>query len=258
MATAPENHNLLELPELGEAFGSSQLYVVHNGTDYRTSVETLLSLITLRSLGLDKVDNTSDMEKPISTATLEALNQKANISDIVGREELDGIIQQLQTMVTQEQLNTAISSITTALNSKLNQEQVELLIMHALAPITQGLTTIASSLEETIRRVGALEARDSVTQAQLTAAIQDVEQDTDLKIQALSSQVNGSIANLSQSTDLRLQNLVLMVNNINLALEGKAPLDHQHYFTDIVNFEGEVRRITGEYIGAIGLGEEQW
>lgn len=38
--------------------------------------------VTKAQIGLENVDNTSDTDKPISTATLEALNNKVNVSDI--------------------------------------------------------------------------------------------------------------------------------------------------------------------------------
>lgn len=46
------------------------------------AVSKASSTITVTSLGLDQVDNTSDVDKPVSNATQTALDLKANASDL--------------------------------------------------------------------------------------------------------------------------------------------------------------------------------
>lgn len=43
--------------------------------------------VTKAQVGLENVDNTSDLDKPISTATQEALNSKASTTDLVGKKD---------------------------------------------------------------------------------------------------------------------------------------------------------------------------
>ena len=246
MATAPENRNLLQLDELENAYGSSQLYVVYNGQDYRASLETLLSLITKTSLGLDKVDNTADTDKPVSTKTQQAITDA--VQGLVGRAEFDNLVQTIQGFVSLETLNTAIANINTVLNTKLNQEQVLMLIGQALTPVQQAMLLMDESINSALTRIAALEARTSVTQEQLDVAIANVNQITDLKLQNLSNTVQASIQALSQSVDSRILLLTQSLNTLSQALDNKADKLHHHPVTEIENFEQEVRRVASEYI----------
>ena len=58
---------------MGEITGNEETIVVFNGRSYKITLDRLRvdisgSDVTKASLGLDKVDNTTDLEKPISTA----------------------------------------------------------------------------------------------------------------------------------------------------------------------------------------------
>lgn len=63
------------------------------GTDAQTNLTTHINNkenpheVTKEQVGLGNVDNTSDANKPISTATQEALNAKANSSDLAGKQD---------------------------------------------------------------------------------------------------------------------------------------------------------------------------
>ena len=84
------------------SFTISQNAILGNGTSILvlppnavTSVngETGVVVLTKAELGLGNVDNTSDLDKPLSTATSTALNLKANGSDVVhksGNETITG------------------------------------------------------------------------------------------------------------------------------------------------------------------------
>lgn len=84
----------------------------------------VFSLISKAELGLDKVDNTSDLEKPISTATQKALNTltsnvnslsntKANAADVYSKTEIDNKFGNASTSVSglEEKVNTNTSNI---------------------------------------------------------------------------------------------------------------------------------------------------
>ena len=84
----------------------------------------VFSLISKAELGLDKVDNTSDLEKPISTATQKALNtltsnvnslstSKANAADVYNKTEIDSKFGNASTSVSglEEKVNTNTSNI---------------------------------------------------------------------------------------------------------------------------------------------------
>jgi len=259
MATTPQNRNLLQLDELGQAYDSSQLYVVHNGQDYRISLETLLSLITKTRIGLGDVDNTKDVDKPVSNPTQQAITEA--ISDLVGRAEFDALVQSIQTSVGQETLDAAITNINLTLNTKLNQDQVLALINQALMPVNQGLVLLGDALNSAMVRIASLEARASITQDQLNAAIAMVNESVDLKLLNVSQTLNSSIQILSQSVDSRILLLTQSMNSLSIALENKADRIHLHSVTHIENFELEVRRIAAEYVGdatGLNIGPNDW
>lgn len=259
MATTPQNRNLLQLDELDQAYESAQLYVVHSGQDYRISLETLLSLITKARLGIENVDNTKDIDKPVSTATQQAITEA--ISGLVGRAEFDALVQSIQTSVDQETLDAAIANINLTLDTKLNQDQVLALINQALMPVNQGLVLLGDALNSALVRIASLEARASITQDQLNAAIAMVNESVDLKLLNVSQTLNSSIQILSQSIDSRILLLTQSMNSLSIALENKADKHHHHLAIDIENFEMEVRRIASDYVGestGLNIGPNDW
>ncbi len=259
MATTPQNRNLLQLDELGQAYDSSQLYVVHNSQDYRISLETLLSLITKTRIGLGHADNTKDVDKPVSNPTQQAITEA--ISDLVGRTEFDALVQSIQTTVDQETLDAAITNINLVLNSKLDQDQTLSLINQALMPVNQGLFLLEELVNGALTRITSLESHDSVTQTQLGVAITAVNQTTDLKLANTSQTLSSSIQVLSQSIDSRILLLTQSINSLSVALESKADSVHLHSVTHIENFELEVRRIALESVEEtirVNIGPNDW
>ena len=74
--------------EVGETPNDSTITIQKNGTDVesfslnQSSNETINITMNKSDVGLSNVDNTSDVDKPISTATQTALNAKANTADL--------------------------------------------------------------------------------------------------------------------------------------------------------------------------------
>lgn len=167
---AGESKNLLTRTLATSANETMQLYVVYNGHDYRIQLSTLLSLVNKTRLGLDQVNNTSDLDKPLSTATIAELVKKANLADTVTREEWNLFVQQLSRYVTLEQLNNSITLIQQALTEKISVAEAQQLINTALSPITVAITDIQD-------RLAALEIGDNAyaTKAELTSAVTAVE-----------------------------------------------------------------------------------
>lgn len=58
------------------------VYLVQGGVSRRTTAERIAALATKTTVGLGSVDNTSDLNKPLSTATQAALNGKATAGPI--------------------------------------------------------------------------------------------------------------------------------------------------------------------------------
>lgn len=72
--------NIGELNDIPQ-FDSGALFpVFYSGVTYKYTLGQLLSQANRNTVGLGSVDNTADLDKPISTATQTALNAKANVS----------------------------------------------------------------------------------------------------------------------------------------------------------------------------------
>lgn len=143
---AGEAKNLLTRTLATAADDSMQLYVVYNGRDYRILLSTLLSLVSKARLGLENVDNTNDMDKPISTATQAALSTKADSSNVVTREEWNLFVQQFAGMMSPAELEAVISEIQTALLSKVTAGEMQTAITTALEPVVAAISEIQNNI----------------------------------------------------------------------------------------------------------------
>lgn len=197
--------NLLSKDPLVTAQQSAEVYVVYNNKDYRMSLATLISLVTKQSLGLDKINNTADAEKPVSSPVATELAKKANSGDVPTKEAFDALAARMSNVVTQQELNTAIQSVVTAMNSLPTMAAVNTAISQALAPINLSISSIATSLEEQIQRISNLQEA-SINYAS-KAALQNLQEQltvTESTLAALSDSFTGhshsaeSISGLSE------------------------------------------------------------
>lgn len=163
---AGEGKNLLTRTLATAADDSMQLYVVYNGRDYRILLSTLLSLITKTRLGLENVNNTSDLDKPISTATQQALLGKVDATAVVSREEWNLFVQQFGNVVSLEVLTQAVDALQLAIQSKASMQDVQVLVNEALSPITTALSSLQSSVDSLT-----LQMNSYATKVELSTAI---------------------------------------------------------------------------------------
>jgi len=80
-----------ELPIRAVIDGSEIIPVVYNEDNYSVSLNAIKSIITKIDVGLDQVDNTSDIDKPISIAVQNALNGKADIGHTHNTADINGL-----------------------------------------------------------------------------------------------------------------------------------------------------------------------
>lgn len=79
-----------QLNEIIDLSGNEEVPVVYQGANLKVKLQRIRSLVTKADVGLPLVDNTPDLNKPISNATQGALNGKANavhahqIGDVTG------------------------------------------------------------------------------------------------------------------------------------------------------------------------------
>jgi hypothetical protein len=67
-----------EMDLLQSLSGSETIMIITGGKNYRTTLNRFKSILTKQDVGLNNVDNTSDLDKPVSTETQQRLDQKAN------------------------------------------------------------------------------------------------------------------------------------------------------------------------------------
>lgn len=195
---AGEGKNLLTRTLATAADEQMQMYVVYNGRDYRVLLGTLLSLITKAKLGLENVSNTSDADKPLSTAMQAALAGKVDVGNTVTREEWNLFIQQFSGMVSAEELNTIIASLQTALASKADLQDVQNMVDIAIQPMNTALqqltlqvNQLSGSMSQYALKTDVNSAIGFVTStiASLNQAFTDYTASNDARVLALESRV---------------------------------------------------------------------
>lgn len=111
-----------QLNELLVLNGDEQGLVSFNGGNYRFALKKLAALVTKEDLGLDKVDNTSDLEKPISQTTQAALDGKANTQHGHAISEVNGLSTALdgKAAIQHNHAITEVTGLQDALDGKAN------------------------------------------------------------------------------------------------------------------------------------------
>lgn len=217
-----------------------------NGTTYKITAANLLAMVTKGSVGLGNVDNTSDLNKPLSNAIVDALVLKANVghgheiadvnglaasllskasvghnhsvSDVVGLQQtLDGKADDNHT-----QPISSIVDLEASLASKANAADVQAALsaksdvghVHQMAEVVGLISTL----------------QDYALQGNVNAAIAQLSETLTESINVLSNNVavnDAQIRNQAQSDVTMLTNL----------LGTKAPLTHRHDAADIDNLD---------------------
>lgn len=68
-----------QLDEITEFTGEEKVPVAYQGNNFHFRLKNVKKLITRADLSIDNVDNTTDLNKPVSIATATKLNQKASL-----------------------------------------------------------------------------------------------------------------------------------------------------------------------------------
>ena len=248
--------NLLQLNALTAAPELAEVYVVYNRQDYRMTLATLVSLVTKSSLGLDRVNNTSDLDKPVSSATQTALNLKANVNAVPSIEAFNQLSNSLQNYISLAQLNAAIDEITAALNNYTNINQVNNAINTALSPVNQSLAQLSSELQAQQQRLSQLETlqQNNITRVVLDEAIAFVREDTQSLINDQAASTNATIAQLTNQINQINQSLIA----VNAALSTKADISHTHDIASIEGLEAFIEGVIQEVGGDVSVGMNEW
>lgn len=162
--------NLLAVEELDVLDRLGWLYIVANGLDYRMSITTLIAGLNKNDVGLSNVNNTADADKPISTATQQAIDAITQTiqNNLATKSELNNVITQLQDYVKTQDYQTKINEIEERLNGveSVTPEVVNQLIAAALTPINDQLNTILQQnfITQATFNLQIAQLRDELTQ----------------------------------------------------------------------------------------------
>ena len=124
-----EGMKISQLTQLSQADPDMQFLVVYQGRNYRMGLGDMLSIVEQPSkedLGLGNVDNTSDLDKPLSNAMLGALDNKANKNHGHSIGAINQLQESLDNKANIEHSHQMIDivGIQEALNNKANQSEI--------------------------------------------------------------------------------------------------------------------------------------
>jgi hypothetical protein len=289
---AAEPRTLLTRDPIDVKDPQAWFWVVSNNRDFRLSLATLLSFIDKTTLGLDRVDNTADSEKPISNPTQEALDQKADKNQTITREEYAALLESIDIARDEawiESVNTAIASISQALTEKVSTQHLNIAISQALAPLASATDTLIQRFSEAeAGQSETLVTRDILTDILNTlrqSIMQAVTQAIDQKFEPLDLALSQHLNNYGlfvQATGDRLQVIEAAVAGIDelvekVQLAETAITDHGQRIValeekigevDVVQLAGAVTNIQeqitngtiggGDCVCEVTVGPNQW
>lgn len=228
-----ERNNLLTRQVMDTPAEGSWMYVVYDGRDYRLSLAMLLSLVTKQRLGLDRVDNTADIDKPISTLTQQALDAKADRDSVVSLEAFNQLANEFQNYMTSEQINELLNEINQALQNKENTGVID-------QKIEDQLSSVRITINQILDRLTAVEVinADIVTHEQLEQRLDFFRQNFLTEVQNATNAILADLTSafqmlqqnfydMEQATDIRLSNMenrIHLLESINCNLQ-LGPMD---------------------------------
>lgn len=213
-----------QLDELLNVDGTEEIPIVKDGRNYRVKANRVGGNVTKASIGLGNVDNTSDADKPISTATQTALNGKANSSHAHAISEVTGLTEALADKANsahQHQVGD-INGLQTALDGKAAAEH-----SHDASSIS-GLGAL-------------LDTKSDVGHTHTKTEIQGLSTD----LAALQNQIN-------QKAGLAHGHNISEINGLAGVLESKSDVGHVHVSGDIDDFVPAVQGLIDASLSEIG------
>ena len=145
-----------ELEKIANPSGNELVIVAFQGANYSIRVNDLVRAISKTSLGLERVNNTSDAEKPISDSVAKALADKANADhthdfSTISQNVLAALSGELTkyALKTHQHQTSDIINLDSILADKAGKDH-----NHALTSITglsEALTQLSNNLDASIK-----------------------------------------------------------------------------------------------------------
>lgn len=203
------------------------VYLVQDNAEYQLTLATLLSILQASDVGLSKVDNTTDAEKPVSQLQQQALDAKAEKNHGHVISNIEGLADALSKFVPLEVLTELLGALELKVASRVTNEAFE----QYKTQIEEVFSQIAETDQSLSRRIAQLENSgmgDYVTTSTF--------QNTLEQLQAA---------------------FTLAITGVADGLKGKAEKQHSHVAEEIVNLTEVVQNLIGQEIPFI-QGEHEW
>ena len=280
---------------LSNLTGVEYIPVITDGKNYKVSFSSIKSSIGKEDIGLDKVDNTSDLEKPVSDLTQLELDKKANILHNHQIEDVVGLDQAIEDKVETKVAGKAnavhthaisqVDGLTVALADKAERAHVHEIVevtglsalitskanavhSHAINEVA-GLTTTLASIETGIRTdLGdRIDTKAEASHSHVIAQVNGLQTILDEIADSISTMVTFSNVHAAVASAINNANLVsgsqlnTAVNTLSIAIAGKADLIHNHISEHITDLQPVVEDIVSDLglgIGDIVVGALEW
>jgi hypothetical protein len=221
-----------EIDLLPTPTGLEQTVVAIAGINKRVTLNSIRSLVTKADVGLSAVDNTADLDKPVSTAVAAAINDKANLAHL---HSIANVVNLQNSLDNKSDLThshpaysltshihdlNSVTGLQTALDSKTpvghtHTEYAPVIHNHDVSDIN-GLTAQLATLSSTLSAIG-----------------------HNHQISDVAGLVN-ALALKTSSADFTT--LVDTVANLNTALTSKANIAHNHATSDITGLDSVLQQ----------------
>lgn len=257
MANEPKKISQLDI--LTQPTGAEEVPVSYQGNNYKVRLDSVKFFINKTDVGLSNVDNTSDLEKPISNATQTALLGKADTDHTHVLADIDGLTDVIsqKANITHGHEIVDVNGLNTALDGKaaINHghtlaslpevgqaltQKADLNHTHEIANIN-GLQDGLDNLQQQIDNFDPGAVTDIETALQTSPALSQM-----LALKADISQLDGKAEAMHTHDATEIANLIPFVTEVVVGgvsgsgqgglLAGKADVNHIHNSTDIVDF----------------------
>lgn len=203
--------------------GDEEFLIAYSGSNWKVAARDVIRLVDKTLLGLDQVDNTPDISKPVSNAVQSALGQKAALAHGHELGDINGLPTALA------QINSGIQGLNLGLSTKADASH-----LHSMDAVT-GLAA------EFAKKSNTGHGHAIADVAGLQTALNDI---------TLGLAGKALTAHIHAITD---------VTGLSTALAGKATSTHTHAVADITNFTTTVTTmITAAKVSDVLSGTHQW
>lgn len=127
------------------------LYVIQNNQDFNITIGSLVDIvgryINRQSLGISNVNNTSDEDKPLSAAAIEALEQKADRNNTVSMQSFNELSQLLSGKISTQTFEVQMAALVDRITplEAISTESITLLVNGLLESVYEAINQVSNT-----------------------------------------------------------------------------------------------------------------